>query len=212
MKIEAGKFYRNGFGAVLGPIVKPKGPSSMLYPFAVRDGASWTTWDERGRYNVGTTTNYDLVEEVAAPELDGEQMDAAQIEALAQGYAVMPNPLQLIEVDATTICDTVREPSDFAEVGYEPLAGVLREAHDQAAIGKGKERHANAKPFTEQPILAIGRMCGLGYHTGQIQKKVQEAGSMHARGHNDAAIAELLGAINYSAAAILLIRETARKG
>jgi uncharacterized coiled-coil protein SlyX len=91
--------------------------------------------------------------------------------------------------------------------GYEPLAGVLREALDQAQAGKGKERHANGKHFLEQPIMAIGRMVGVGYQTGQSMKKQQEAVGMLARGEPDRAIAELLGAINYAAAAILAIQE-----
>lgn len=91
--------------------------------------------------------------------------------------------------------------------GYEPLARVLGLAYDQSAKGKGKERHANAKPFDRQPILEIARMVGLGYHTGQIQKKVQEATGMAARGQIDAAKAELLGAIVYAAAAFLYLEE-----
>lgn len=91
--------------------------------------------------------------------------------------------------------------------GYEPLARVLGLAYDQSAKGKGKERHANAKPFDRQPILEIARMVGLGYQTGQIQKKVQEATGMAARGQIDAAKAELLGAIVYAAAAFLYLEE-----
>jgi len=96
---------------------------------------------------------------------------------------------------------------DFAEVGYERLAGVLQQAHDQAAKGKGNARHANGKPFLKQPIMEIGRMVGPGYQTGQIMKKAQEANSMAGRGDFDAAKAELLGVINYAAAAILLLEE-----
>lgn len=98
---------------------------------------------------------------------------------------------------------------DFAELGYEALAAILNEAHDQAATGKGRERHANDKPFDRQPILEIGRMVGPGFNIGQAMKKSQEAIGMASRGANDAAIRELLGAINYTASAILLIRETA---
>ena len=65
----------------------------------------------------------------------------------------------------------------------------------------------SAKPFDRQPIMEIARMVGLPYHTRQIQKKVQEATSMAARGDKDAAKAELLGAINYAAAAWLFLTE-----
>ena len=87
--------------------------------------------------------------------------------------------------------------------GYEPLAMVLRAALDQAQHGKGKDRHANGKPFDRQPILEIGRMVGQGYPLGQAMKKAQES----MRLPPDRAKAELLGAINYLAAAYLLLDE-----
>ena len=90
---------------------------------------------------------------------------------------------------------------------YAPLWRVLDAAYDQAANGKGKERHANAKPFTAQPIMEIARMVGPGYQLGQAMKKAQEAGGMIQRGQPDRAKAELLGAINYLAACVLLIEE-----
>lgn len=91
--------------------------------------------------------------------------------------------------------------------GYAELEAALTAAYEQVAKGKGRVRHANNKPFLRQPIMEIARMVGLPYHTGQIQKKVQEATSMAARGDKDAAKAELLGAINYAAAAWLFLTE-----
>lgn len=96
---------------------------------------------------------------------------------------------------------------DFVTPGYEPLASVLQQALDQAQAGKGKERHANGRAFLDQPIMEIGRMVGVGYQTGQAMKKAQEAVGMLLRDQPDRAVAELLGAINYMAAAILTIRE-----
>ena len=87
--------------------------------------------------------------------------------------------------------------------GYEPLFHILQKALFQAQSGKGKERHAQDKPFIRQPILEIGRMVGHGSTAGQVIKKTQEA----MRLPKDRAIAELLGAINYAAATILLIQE-----
>ena len=43
------------------------------------------------------------------------------------------------------------------EPGYEKLAAVLARAYDQAAIGKGKERHANGKAFHLQPMQDLCR-------------------------------------------------------
>lgn len=92
--------------------------------------------------------------------------------------------------------------------GYEHLAATLQEALDQSQAGKGKERHARGRTFDRQPIMEIGRMVGVGYPTGQASKKIQEAVGMFNRDEADRAVNELLGAIIYSAAAILLIRET----
>lgn len=91
---------------------------------------------------------------------------------------------------------------------YDLLHNILNEAYDQAASGKGKERHANGKPWDEQPIAEIGRMVGVGFNTGQAIKKLQESSRMEP----DAACHELLGAIVYAASAIMLIRERARHG
>ncbi len=94
---------------------------------------------------------------------------------------------------------------------FQPLHEVLRAAYQQAASGKGRDRHANGKPFLDQPIMEIGRMVGMGYQTGQAMKKAQEAGGMVVRGQHQAAQAELLGAINYLAAAYILIGEIVAK-
>lgn len=92
--------------------------------------------------------------------------------------------------------------------GYEPLRRVLETAYNQSARGKGRERHANEKPFMDQPIMSIARMVGVGGHTYQISKKAQEASTMVARGQHAAAKAELLGVIIYAAAAYLLVEES----
>ena len=94
------------------------------------------------------------------------------------------------------------------EPGYATLAGILQSAHDQAAHGKGRDRHADNKPFLDQPIMEIARMLtGIDGHMFQTMKKSQEAARMVRRGQYDAAVHELLGIINYASAAVLLIRE-----
>ena len=87
--------------------------------------------------------------------------------------------------------------------GYYPLFRVLNDALNQAQIGKGADRHANGEPFTEQPALSITRAVGLGFPLGQAMKKIQECQRMDT----DAAKRELLGAINYLAAAVLFLDE-----
>jgi hypothetical protein len=97
-------------------------------------------------------------------------------------------------------------PEDVAAM-YQPLKTVLMLAYQQAALGKGKERHASGKPFMRQPMMEICRSHGMGFATGQADKKSQEAIGMVARGEHDAAKFEILGAINYLAGAYLLIDE-----
>lgn len=87
--------------------------------------------------------------------------------------------------------------------GYERLRAVLEAAYDQAARGKGKERHAKDLPFHEQPMQTVTDLYGLGFPLGQAAKKGQEAQRMEP----DAAIRELLGAINYLAGAVIWIED-----
>ncbi len=92
--------------------------------------------------------------------------------------------------------------------GYESLAGVLRRAYDQAAQGKGAERHANSLPFDKQPMQSISTL--LNDHTGllyQAIKKIQESTRMD----KDAAVRELLGAINYCAGAVIFLEKELTK-
>ena len=87
--------------------------------------------------------------------------------------------------------------------GYFPLFSVLNDALNEAQNGKGSERHGNGLSFTEQPALTITRAVGLGFPLGQAMKKIQESQRMEP----EAAKRELLGAINYLAAAVLFLDE-----
>lgn len=91
--------------------------------------------------------------------------------------------------------------------GYETLGHELNEAYIQSSLGKGKERHANGRPFDRQPILELARLYGPGFTAGQSAKKTQEALGMAARGEFERAIAEVHGAIVYLAATALRLRE-----
>lgn len=129
-----------------------------------------------------------------------DQIDLEEYIAEKTGKPVQSGPIPPTATEYMTIATM-----------YQPLHEVLRSAYQQAASGKGRDRHANGKPFLDQPIMEIGRMVGMGYQTGQAMKKAQEAGGMVHRGQFDAARAELLGAINYLAAAYILIGEMAAK-
>lgn len=83
--------------------------------------------------------------------------------------------------------------------GYDSLLEVLIRAYDQAASGKGAERHGQDKPFEDQPMQKLIDLYGVGFSLGQAGKKAQES----MRLDHDAAIRELLGAINYIAGTII---------
>jgi ADP-ribosylglycohydrolase len=82
---------------------------------------------------------------------------------------------------------------------YQSLREVLARAIRQVSEGKGNIRHATGQDYTDQPIMRIQEMVGTGFALGQAVKKIQESTRLT---HNDS-IEELLGAINYIAAAII---------
>lgn len=98
-------------------------------------------------------------------------------------------------------------------VGYEALGYELNEAYLQSSLGKGKERHANGRPFDRQPILELSRLYGPGFAAGQAAKKVQEALSMLDKGAftTEQALAEVHGGIVYLAAVAIRLRELPAK-
>lgn len=85
--------------------------------------------------------------------------------------------------------------------GYESLRDVLDRAYAQASEGKGHERHAVGKPFDQQPMQELISLYGVGFALGQAAKKAQESQRLPA-GHD---VAELLGAINYLAGAVIAL-------
>lgn len=91
-----------------------------------------------------------------------------------------------------------------APEGYESLCAVLDEAVEQASRGKGKERHASeGEAYEKQIICEVARRVGLGYPLGQAVKKIYES----QRLGGNAGVQELLGALNYVAAAVIVMRE-----
>lgn len=92
----------------------------------------------------------------------------------------------------------------IAEPGYERLAMVLKAAHDQAAYGKGKERHANDQPFHQQRMQGLSELVdsphGMSY---QACKKIVEGLQMPEL---ERQVKELLGAIVYTAGIIVFLQ------
>lgn len=89
--------------------------------------------------------------------------------------------------------------------GYDALGLALGEAVAQAARGKGADRHAEkGEPFSDQLIMSIPKRLGDGgecFCLGQALKKICESRRLAPA----PARAELLGAINYLAAAWSLL-------
>lgn len=90
---------------------------------------------------------------------------------------------------------------------YSALREAFDSAFEQAAFGKGAERHANALPFTEQPIFTIAKLVGPGFNAGQVIKKTQEALAMMDRGQSKAAQREFAGVMVYAASLWLMARD-----
>ena len=103
----------------------------------------------------------------------------------------------------------LRKPAEMHNVisGYETLGSVLALALEQAQNGKGNERHqVGNTPFSKQPICELARLYGVGYNFGQSAKKAHETQQLTTL---KAKQAELLGAINFLAAAYVVLSEQA---
>lgn len=140
---------------------------------------------------------------------DPRQIDVEEYIKNKGGYT--PGPRQAVAFGGDG--ERIRQQDEYMTISkmYAPLRSILDAAYNQASLGKGKERHANDRPFLQQPIMEITRMHGLGFVTGQASKKAQEAIGMMSRGEHAAAERELLGAIVYLAAAALRVREVAEE-
>ena len=96
---------------------------------------------------------------------------------------------------------------DKAYSKYIFLRTILDAAYDQAAYGKGKNRHnPDDERFEQQAICEMDRRLPGGARY-QAVKKIYESRVLEAQGKNHEAIAELLGAINYIAASAITIMQ-----
>lgn len=145
----------------------------------------------------GRTKNTVTIKNEAAPDLFPEQR-----------ITVKKATVTIDGLDLTTIADESAIPSALFHFknekdrdDYLPLLRTFLGALEQAAYGKGRERHANDLPFVEQPILTMARMldsdAGLAQ---QVIKKTIEARTLPTKA---ARISELRGTLVYAAAMIL---------
>lgn len=84
---------------------------------------------------------------------------------------------------------------------YLPLLRTFLGALEQAAYGKGRERHANDLPFIEQPILTMAHM--LDSDAGLAQKVIKKTVEARSLPTKQARINELRGTLVYAAAMVL---------
>lgn len=145
----------------------------------------------------GRTKNTVTIKNEAAPDLFPEQR-----------ITVKKATVTIDGLDLTTIADESAIPSTLFRFknekdrnDYLPLLRTFLGALEQAAYGKGRERHANDLPFIEQPILTMAHMldsdAGLAQ---QVIKKTIEARTLPTKA---ARISELRGTLVYAAAMIL---------
>lgn len=92
------------------------------------------------------------------------------------------------------------ENDHLNELCSHPLQGVFDDCIEQAARGKGEERHGNGKSFMKQPWVDRTDTYGTGFLFGQAAKKLSEAQSLPTP---EARLRERIGAINYIAIGIL---------
>lgn len=102
------------------------------------------------------------------------------------------------DIDSRTIPYTFATYKDYCD--YSGLYSVLIDALNQAAYGKGMERHANNLPFEEQKMQTIcdaqGSSKGMAF---QAIKKILESEGMEYQAKKR----EILGAIVYAAGIII---------
>jgi len=88
---------------------------------------------------------------------------------------------------------------------YQSLRNELDEAFSRASKGKGYERHANGKPFHEQPIIVLNEaLNSLDGALFQIMKKCAEIQNIKEA---DRKLKEIDDVIVYAAATKMLIRK-----
>ena len=140
------------------------------------------------------------------PEGEDKTRKTALPNAMAAPYGVKAAKLQQYELTMEADDSGIPSPlfifrSKKDRDDYLPLLRTFLGALEQAAYGKGRERHANDLPFIEQPILTMAHMldsdAGLAQ---QVIKKTIEARTLPTK---QARINELRGTLVYAAAMIL---------
>jgi len=89
---------------------------------------------------------------------------------------------------------------------YDSLRKTLNEALEQASNGKGMERHADKEPFEKQTSMIIAKLVKDHLAAPFVFQAIKKAVESKRLSPSHA-IHELLGAINYIAMSIILLKE-----
>lgn len=113
-------------------------------------------------------------------------------------------------MDDNRMNEFVTRIGEFVNLGYGELLRITLDAVGQAAVGKGRERHAvDGVAWPSQPIVEETELLGPGFPIGQVRKKAREAMRFLDHGAHDQAAHELRGLIVYAAAAIWFAEDRA---
>lgn len=143
------------------------------------------------------------------------EQDIKRMSATKKAASQMLDPIFFNDAPKDRVNDAPVGLQDLFEAyndehhAYHELARVLVDAYEQAAIGKGKERHANDRAFRDQPIHRTSDLLqsddGLNF---QIIKKIEEAKRLSPQ----AAYNESLGAIVYTSAVAMRYQSRIESG
>jgi hypothetical protein len=138
--------------------------------------------------------------------------------AVADGDS-QPNPDDVVELkkrgyDLLKRISPILQPRKFLEGAHKkeskhhPLYEIYEDAVAQACVGKGNERHGMGKSFYDQKWVKLADIHGVGFLSGQAQKKLEEAFDAYRQGNCDMVWfeKELMGSLNYVAMSLLYLR------
>ena len=176
-------------------------PGDGIGKFRVRDGERLDEYLDRVRPRVGAHNEKKASQYSPAAEEPEEAVPAADGDEVEGTWSLVDQKTKI----ETRLPKWAEKKDDD---GYDSLRAIYAMALEQAQGGKGKERHANGQPFERQPICEGGRRFGPTCLVYQAWKKAHETPVLMTMNNGtERAIRELLGVINYAAAAILVIKE-----
>ena len=185
------------------PGIKPRVKKLKFQPMVSQyDYLSVASESEQRLIETRAAVEAEKFAKIMAQGLAAECLVEQETKKATEGFKFMTEAAGVENTQATVTQNAVMKN---VLPGYDALAWVLAKALDQAQNGKGNQRHqVGDAPFTAQPICSLTRTYGLAYPFGQAAKKTHEVGQLE---HKNAKLAEVLGAINYLAAAYIVISE-----